>query len=144
MVLQKNRSESEMLLKKKKKRELKTAPPPRVGCPFCLEWLPPPKQIDNVFSPEGCSGGHCACGAVFVVDETGRLGGQALLDAQALLCAGDMTRALALDASKDIEVKNRQYQEPTRGFAAHAFKPVGSRTKLWAIRFAEKPDTSSQ
>ena len=81
------------------------------------------------------------CGAVFVVDETGRSGGQALLDAQALLCSGDLDKALALDSSKDIEVKNRQYQEPTRGFAAQAFRPAGSRTKLWAIRFAEKADT---
>jgi len=133
-----------MLLKKKKKKELKTPPPPRVGCPFCLEWLPPPKHIDNVFSPEGCSGGYCACGAVFVVDETGRLGGQALLDAQALLCSGDLDKAMALNSSEDIEVKDRQYQEPTRGFAAQAYKPAGSRTKLWAIRFADKSDTSAE
>lgn len=132
-----------MLIKKNKKREFKTATPPRVGCPFCFEWLPPPKHIDNVFSGEGCSGGHCACGAVFVVDETGRLGGQALLDAQALLCSGDLTKAMALDSNKDIEIKSRQYQEPTRGFAAHAYRPAGSRTKLWAIRFTEKTDAGS-
>ena len=133
-----------MLLKKRKKRELKTATPPRVGCPFCFEWLPPPKHIDNVFSGEGCSGGYCACGAVFVVDDTGRLGGQALLDAQALLCSGDLTKAIALVSNKDIEIKNRQYQEPTRGFAAHAYRPAGSRTKLWAIRFVEKPDATAE
>ena len=49
----------------------------RVGCPFCWEWIPTPTQEKDVFSPEGCLGGRCTCGAVFVIDETGRLGGQA-------------------------------------------------------------------
>jgi hypothetical protein len=60
-----------------------------------------------VFSGEGCLGGRCDCGAVYVIDETGKDGGAALLDAQALACDGDLDRALRLDAKVDFQIKIR-------------------------------------
>jgi len=122
------------LIKKKRNRKPLRMSFERVGCPFCWEWLPPPKHILNVFSGEGCMGGHCECGAVFVIDETGRLSGQALIDAQALACDGDLDKALTLDSKKDFEIKTRVYQATSRRFGdrvrGHSYLPP----KVWAIK----------
>ncbi len=87
---------------------LKTRTRPRIVCPFCADMLPVAQPQDGVFSGDGCVGGRCTCGAAFVVDETGRLGGQALLDAQALLCDGDLDAALRLD-SNSLDVRAEPY-----------------------------------
>ncbi|MFC1610331.1 hypothetical protein ACFL6C_05185 [Myxococcota bacterium] len=81
----------------------------RVGCPFCFEWISDPRTVSEVYSPEGALGGRCACGAVFIVDETGRAGGQALMDAQAFLCDGDVSRALKLESGVHVDVETREY-----------------------------------
>lgn len=81
----------------------------RVGCPFCSEWIPTPRRMTEVFSPEGALGGRCQCGAVFVVDEIGRAGGLALIDAQTLLCAGDTVAAGRLETGVHVDVETRPY-----------------------------------
>jgi hypothetical protein len=69
-------------------------------CPFCEALLPRPRKRPwNVISL--LPGGRCACGAVFVVDPTGRNGGQALLEALEDACGGDRDRSLALLAGRD-------------------------------------------
>jgi len=110
----------------KKRRRLKT-PSLRAGCPFCWEWLPTAEKLTTVFSSDS-RGGRCPCGAVFVVDETGRLGGQALLDALALACDGDLDRAVKLDSKRDYEVKTRPLG-PER-LADHS--PAAP--KVWAVK----------
>ncbi len=82
----------------------------RVGCPFCFEWIPTPKRVADVFSPEGALGGRCECGAAFVVDETGRSGGLALMDAQTMLCDGDTVAAGTLETGVHVDVETRPYQ----------------------------------
>lgn len=112
----------------------------RVGCPFCWEWIPTPKKQTNVFSPEGSLGGRCACGAVFVVDETGRSGGQALMDAQVLLCDGDLDRAMTLETDVHVEVRNRPVQAqagaPTRGPQGGSYMTP----KVWFVKLKKTPD----
>jgi hypothetical protein len=74
-------------------------------CPFCEEAVARPQLRMDLYSAEGSLAGQCdGCGAVFVVDETGRLGGQAVLDLQALACGGDLDRALKLEGGRDIEI----------------------------------------
>jgi len=82
---------------------------PSIQCPFCGQLLPEPVLQEGVFSGGGALGGHCACGAVFCVDETGRQGGVALLDAQALAFDGDLDRAMALDVSARAQVETRPW-----------------------------------
>jgi hypothetical protein len=82
---------------------------PSVQCPFCGGTLPDPEPLHQVFSAGGALGGRCVCGAVFCVDETGRQGGVALLDAQALACNGDLERAMALDVSAQAQVVTRPW-----------------------------------
>jgi len=94
-----------IVLAKKKRKPLRTSIP-KVGCPFCLEWLPTPAHLSQVHSMAGL-GGRCECGACFVVDETGRSGGQALLDVQTLACDGDIDKALKLREGVDFELKTK-------------------------------------
>jgi hypothetical protein len=111
-------------------RKLKP-PSLRAGCPFCWEWLPPAELLTKVFSSDS-RGGRCPCGAVYVVDETGRLGGAALLDALALACDGDLDRAEKLDSNQDYEVKTKPLG-PER-FQSHS--PAAP--KVWAVKLTGK------
>ena len=45
----------------------------QIVCPFCRESVPAPRRVTTVFTPGGCLAEHCSCGAVYAVDETGRL-----------------------------------------------------------------------
>ncbi len=99
----------------------------RVGCPFCFEWIPELEQTFDVYSPEGAKGGRCECGAVFVLDETGKAGGLALIDAQTLLCDGDTQRAMTLETDVHVEVKTRDYKSVGQG---HSYMPP----KLWFVK----------
>jgi hypothetical protein len=100
------------LLNKKRRepragRGVARLPQLQIGCGFCWEPLPTPEVQHDVFSGEGCLGGRCACGASFVIDETGREGGRTQLDLLALLSGGDLDRALALDVAREVELKRR-------------------------------------
>ena len=72
------------------------------ACPFCGAGLPRPKRRPaNTTSV--LPGGRCACGACFVVDPTGRNGGDALLEALADACGGDRARSNLLQPGRDYE-----------------------------------------
>lgn len=130
----------EMLLKKVKgKRRPLRARTYRVGCPFCWEWLPTPVARRDVFSGDGCLGGRCECGAFFVVDETGKLGGQALLDLQALACDGDLDRALRLTAGADFELKQKALADTTGQFRGRVRGKNPTGPRIWSLRLAQ-PD----
>jgi hypothetical protein len=124
------------LLKKRKKRPLKPTLPD-IGCPFCWEWLPKPAVQPRSFSGAECLGGRCECGAFFVVDETGKSGGAALLDVQAIACDGDLERATSLREGVDFELKTKGYRGEsfTRSGNARGYSHMDP--KLWAIKFLE-------
>jgi hypothetical protein len=110
-----------------------TLKPPRAGCPFCWEWLPAAERLIKVFSTDS-RGGHCPCGAVFVVDETGRQGGQALLDALALACDGNLDRAEKLDSRKDYEVKTKPLAPGGPRFGGRFENHSPAAPKVWAVK----------
>jgi len=91
----------------------------------------------EVYSGEGALGGRCSCGAVFVLDETGRSGGQALMDAQTLACDGDLDRALKLDPKRDLEVKTKMIREQISrsgpSLPGHSYL----QPKVWAIKLKD-------
>ena len=104
----------------------------RVGCPFCWEWLPAPRLLLDVYSGEGASGGRCGCGAFFIIDETGKSGGQALCDLLALACDGDLDRAMEIREGDDFELKTKSLGEQssrTRA-AGHSYL----QPKVWALK----------
>lgn len=73
------------------------------ACPFCGAALPRPKRRSSN-TTSLLPGSRCSCGACFVVDPTGRNGGNALLEALADACGGDHARS-------DFLVPGRDYQE---------------------------------
>jgi len=123
------------LLKKPKKRKSLVTPLPRIGCPFCWEYLPDPRVQHGSYSGSECRGGRCECGAFFVVDETGKSGGAALLDVQAIACGGDLDRAMTLREGVDFELKTRRYSRDALGTRGHSHMDP----KLWALRLTTPP-----
>jgi len=85
------------------------------ACPFCGAALPRPKRRPwNTASV--LPGGRCACGATFVVDPTGRNGGQALLEALEDACGGDRERSLFLQPGRDYQELIENYDQQLHRF----------------------------
>jgi len=122
------------LLNRKKKKRPYRSNIPKIGCPFCWEWMPQPKRLTGVFSSDACGGQCNECGAVFVVDETGKSGGQALLDAQALFAKGDLDRAMTLRDGVDFELKTRDYLREAITTSGYVEGHSHLQPKAWVIR----------
>jgi hypothetical protein len=106
----------------------------RLLCPFCKEKVPAPRRVREVFTPDGCLSERCGCGAVYAVDETGRLGGQALLDAQAVLCDGDLQLAMTLESGKHVDVLSKPLQSQTLRAGTSRFNRVSRSARAWFVR----------
>lgn len=106
----------------------------QVLCPFCKEKVPRPRRVRTVFTAEGCLAERCSCGAVYAVDETGRLGGQALLDAQAVLCDGDLRLAMTLETGKQVDVRSRRFGAQTIRGGASRFNRTSASARAWFVR----------
>lgn len=106
----------------------------RILCPFCEAKVPAPGQVMAVFTPDGCLAGRCSCGAVYAVDETGRLGGQALLDAQAVLCDGDLKLAIKLESGRHVDVRSQPCPVQTIRDRASRFARTSASARLWFVR----------
>ena len=81
-------------------REREKAMAPR--CPFCEADLKRPEPMQTG-DPEQVQGGTCSCGAIYLVDPTGKNVGTVM--AQALIMAADMLRKKVsdLDPESDYE-----------------------------------------
>jgi hypothetical protein len=114
----------------------------QILCPFCKQKVPAPRRVMTVFTPEGCLAERCACGAVYAVDETGRLGGQALLDAQAVLSEGDLKLAMTLETGKQVDVRSRPVGTQTIRAGASRFNRTAASSRAWFVRRrVESPPT---
>lgn len=103
-------------------------------CPFCKEGVPPPGRVMAVFTPCGCLAGRCSCGAVYAVDETGHLGGQALLDAQAVLCDGNLDLAMTLESGKHVEVRSQPCPSKAIRRGTSRFNLTSPAARAWFVR----------
>jgi hypothetical protein len=85
------------------------------ACPFCGAALPRPKRRPwNRTSL--LPGGRCSCGAHFVVDPTGRNGGQALLEALEDASGGDRERSQFFVPGRDYEELIENYDTQLHRF----------------------------
>ena len=120
-------------------------PPNRILCPFCKEKAPKPQQFLNVFSSDGCFGERCSCGAAYTTDQTGRLGGQAVLDAQAVLCNGDLDQATALQPGTEVEAKSQRCGNYVIHLGGGQKSHTSGAAKAWFVRridtVIERPET---
>ena len=106
----------------------------QILCPFCKAKVPKPRRVMTVFTAEGCLAERCSCGAVYAVDETGRLGGQALLDAQAVLCDGDLRLAMTLETGHQVDVRSRPLGAQTIQDGASRFNRISGSARAWFVR----------
>lgn len=106
----------------------------QILCPFCKQAVPAPRRVTTVFTPGGCLAERCACGAVYAVDETGRLGGAALLDAQAVLCDGDLRLAMTLESGKHVDVRSKPFRIQRLRGGASRFDRVAASARAWFVR----------
>ena len=81
----------------------------RAKCRFCGRTLPRPKPRGEVLIPL-LPGGACSCGARFVVDPTGRNGGDALLEVLTDIVDGDRARANFMIRGRDFEEAIENYE----------------------------------
>jgi hypothetical protein len=122
------------LLNKKKKRRRLSHGALRAGCPFCWEWLPVPEDQPGMFAEGGTVGGRCQCGAFFVVDETGKRGGSALLDLKTLACDGDMDRAMALREGDDYAIESKPLAGSTVSYGGRTSGRALFEPRVWALK----------
>jgi hypothetical protein len=120
-----------------KRRQAKKLRSPKLVCPFCDDLLPEAEMRFDVFSGEGCQGGKCKCGAAYALDEIGRAGGQAILDAVAILVDGDLDRAMSLKADLDYQVESRPFTFGPARFSSGFSQPTAALPKIFAARFTK-------
>lgn len=101
-------------------------------CPFCKSRVARPKSLPEELEMQG---GRCACGALYLFDETGKQGGQLLLNGLTLISDGDMDAAMTLSAGTDYELKDVGYNPRTH---TEDPKPLGrgsfGRPKLFFLK----------
>ena len=100
------------------------------SCAFCGDTAPPPRVRMEVFSGDGCLGGRCECSAVYVVDSTGKDGGTALLDAQALACEGDLDRVMTPEADFEVRTRDLGARDGSDRVAVSGYMPP----KVWFLK----------
>jgi hypothetical protein len=110
-------------------------------CLFCKERISKPKKVKvAVFSIEGCKGGVCAsCGTAYVMDETGKNGGDSLLDSLAVACGGDLARATAL-SSDEYQVRDGIYYREMAGPGLGRPYVI---PKLWFVHVGPLPENAT-
>ena len=109
-------------------------------CPFCGAALPRPKRRPwNQASL--LPGGRCSCGAHFVVDPTGRNGGQALLEALEDASGGNRERSQFLVPGRDyqelIENYDTQLHRFIKGFRGYR----RGMARLYLVKLTSAGDT---
>lgn len=109
---------------------------PPAACPFCKERIPRPALLNRPGISDGCEGGACGgCGAVFIGDVTGKLGGQALVDGLTILADGDVQAGMSLQAGVDYEMHKVGYRPRTHSLEKHMPRHATfGRPKLWFFR----------
>lgn len=109
-----------------------------VTCPYCETKLPRPAQMQSSTSSTSCTGGRCDCGAVYLLDATGREGGQLIMEGLYFLAGGDMDLALTLRGGTDYDVRGLGYN-----YRMHVYEPRQrgrsyGQPKLWFFKLASQ------
>jgi hypothetical protein len=111
-----------------------------VTCPFCEAKVPRPTQEPSTKIGSDTLAGFCPCGAVYVADETGKGGGQALMDGLTLLCEGDVDRALDLQFGVSYKMEKFGYRPRTHSLESRMPRKGGAYglAKIWFFILCDK------
>lgn len=71
-------------------------PKERASCPFCHHKIPRPAPVFET-KHTSFDGGSCTCGAVYLVDSTGRNMGEVLLNAMSILGIADKMHEVSFE-----------------------------------------------
>jgi hypothetical protein len=83
-----------------------TSKPEKACCAFCKARIDRPRPMGLVL------GGTCkGCGALFIDDSNGKLGGEALVEGLTLLAGGSVEGGMELREGRDFECKALVYDE---------------------------------
>jgi hypothetical protein len=104
------------------------------ACPFCAQPIPRPTAIASPLGVTGYQGGSCGCGAIFLLDATGREGGQMIVDGLLHLCQGDMDRAMALRSGVDYQLEGVGYNPRMHVLEPQLIKRTFGRPRLWFFK----------
>lgn len=98
--------------KKIKKWKLRTKPrgDKDASCPYCGVIIVRPHDTE-ITAESGFFGGECSCGAIFVYDETGGHGGEAIVEVMTAGCGGDWDVAWSLEPDVDYKQITVSYDE---------------------------------
>ncbi|HWR98605.1 MAG TPA: hypothetical protein VN317_09325 [Candidatus Methanoperedens sp.] len=113
------------------------------ACAFCGAALPRPRRRPwNEASL--LPGGRCSCGGWFVVDPTGRNGGNALLEALADACGGDRSRSSLLVPGRDYEELIENYDAQLHRFIKGFRGYRRGMARLYLVRLIPAPAAPPQ
>jgi hypothetical protein len=107
-------------------------------CPFCFDRIMDVCEVTGSFGDEH-EGGRCAnCGAVFIYDRTGRLLGEAFMDAIAMAYDWDYDKALA-GADGGYEETAVQYDTRAGKYLLGDGGPMNRNPKYYFVRRLVQP-----
>lgn len=108
---------------------------PEAVCVYCDAKIAKPLALSEDASPDAVHGGRCPrCNSLFLLDATGRAGGQAILDGLTLLADGDQDRGLSLKADVDYKVKGAAYNPRTHSMDSKSNVRRYGVPKLWFFK----------
>ena len=113
----------------------------KARCSFCRKGLPRPEPREHS-TISLLPGGRCSCGAVFVVDPTGRNGGVALLEALEDAAGGDRDKAYQMMRGRDYEELIENYDTKTHLYLPgyRGYRRGMARIYLIKLTEPEKPE----
>ena len=86
---------------------------PYAACPFCEKRIPRPRPRKSFSTDDAFDGGRCDCGALYIVDITGKAGGVAFVEVLATMCDGDLDAGMKLRADVDYKLERVPYNPRT-------------------------------
>jgi hypothetical protein len=107
------------------------------SCPFCGKTVARPRPLELDDYGTAVPAGRCGCGTLYLLDATGREGGQLLMDGLSVLCDGDMDRAVTLAVGVDYLLEYTPYNQKLHIVEAKRRGRLFGQSKLWFIKLVE-------
>jgi len=93
--------------------------------------VPRPTTLETDPLDQELKGGRCTCGALYLLDATGKEGGRRMMDGLYLIADQDMDRALALQSGEDYRVESVCYNYRMHTAESRTRKKGYAQPKLW-------------
>ncbi len=125
---------------KKRRYGLKPRGNKDASCPFCGKILERPHTIEQT-KLSGFTGGSCLCGAIFIFDESGSHGGEAIVEVMTAGCGGDWDKAWSLEPEVDYNQISLSYDANMHRISepGDSYQPAG---KLYFFIIIQESETN--